>query len=177
MTGVQVILLCGIETKMNWDAIGAVGEIVGAGAVIVTLLYLASQIQQATRATQAASVQTASALDQEFLLVLGQDPVAARVWTAYTFGDRNTLSEDEQRQGYYLFASILRRLENIYHQHQLGTISEEVWRTRQGMHSAIAQSPAYAAHMQGPAGTFMSGEFVAYMNQLASNEGSTGLRP
>jgi len=155
---------------MNWDAIGAVGEIVGAVAVIITLLYLASQIRQATRATQAASVQTASALDQDFLLILGQDPVAARVWTAYTFGDPDTLSEDEQRQGYYLFASILRRLENIYHQHRLGTISEEVWRARQGMHSAIARSPAYTAHRQGPAGTFISGEFVAYMNQLAKSQ-------
>ena len=34
---------------MNWDAIGAVGEIVGAIAVVVTLAYLAIQIQQNTR--------------------------------------------------------------------------------------------------------------------------------
>ena len=34
---------------MNWDAIGALGEIVGAIAVVVTLAYLAIQIQQNTR--------------------------------------------------------------------------------------------------------------------------------
>ncbi|MEQ8693880.1 MAG: hypothetical protein RIC85_00935 [Gammaproteobacteria bacterium] len=33
---------------MNWDAIGAVGEIVGALAVVVSLIYLASQIRQST---------------------------------------------------------------------------------------------------------------------------------
>jgi hypothetical protein len=30
----------------NWDAIGAVGEIIGAGAVFLTLAYLATQIKQ-----------------------------------------------------------------------------------------------------------------------------------
>ena len=31
----------------DWDAIGAVGEILGAIAVLVTLVYLANQIRQA----------------------------------------------------------------------------------------------------------------------------------
>jgi hypothetical protein len=31
---------------VNWDAIGAVGEILGAGAVVATLLYLSVQIRQ-----------------------------------------------------------------------------------------------------------------------------------
>ena len=31
---------------MNWDAAGAIGEIIGALAVLATLLYLASQIRQ-----------------------------------------------------------------------------------------------------------------------------------
>jgi hypothetical protein len=34
---------------MNWEAIGAVGEIVGAIAVVVTVGYLAFQIRQNTR--------------------------------------------------------------------------------------------------------------------------------
>lgn len=32
---------------LNWDAIGAVGEILGAVAVLLTLVYLANQIRQA----------------------------------------------------------------------------------------------------------------------------------
>lgn len=34
---------------MNWDAIGAIGETVGALAVLITLIYLASQIRQSNR--------------------------------------------------------------------------------------------------------------------------------
>lgn len=32
---------------MNWEAIGAIGEIIGAGAVVLTLAYLSIQIRQA----------------------------------------------------------------------------------------------------------------------------------
>ena len=35
---------------MNWEAVGALGELVGAIAVLLTLLYLARQVKQATSA-------------------------------------------------------------------------------------------------------------------------------
>ena len=38
---------------MNWEAIGAVGEIVGAGAVVATLAYLSIQLRHARRASEA----------------------------------------------------------------------------------------------------------------------------
>ena len=34
---------------MNWDAIGAVGDAVSAIAVVVSLLYLATQVRQSNR--------------------------------------------------------------------------------------------------------------------------------
>lgn len=36
---------------MNWDAVGAVGEVVGAVAVVATLAYLATQVRYAKAAT------------------------------------------------------------------------------------------------------------------------------
>ena len=41
---------------MNWDAIGAIGETVGALAVFLTLIYLAIQIRQNTKAVKAAAI-------------------------------------------------------------------------------------------------------------------------
>ena len=34
---------------MNWDAISAIGELIGAAAVVISLIYLATQIRQNTR--------------------------------------------------------------------------------------------------------------------------------
>jgi hypothetical protein len=52
---------------MNWDAIGAVGEVAGAVAVTVTLVFLVIQIRHSARATERNnSLSQASALDQGF---------------------------------------------------------------------------------------------------------------
>ena len=40
---------------MNWDAIGAIGEVVGAMAVVLSLIYLSFQIRHATKASEDAS--------------------------------------------------------------------------------------------------------------------------
>jgi len=42
---------------MNWEAIGAIGEIVGAVAVVVTIGYLAVQIRQNTRSVRDSAFQ------------------------------------------------------------------------------------------------------------------------
>ncbi len=36
---------------MNWDAVGAIGEVIGAAGVVVTLVYLALQIRRNSIAT------------------------------------------------------------------------------------------------------------------------------
>ena len=39
---------------MNWDAIGALGELIGAGAVVVTIVYLSIQIRANTNQVRSA---------------------------------------------------------------------------------------------------------------------------
>ena len=41
---------------MNWDALGAIAELLGAVAVFVTLVYLALQIRQNTKAVRASAM-------------------------------------------------------------------------------------------------------------------------
>ena len=43
---------------MNWEAIGAIGETIGAIAVVLTLVYLSIQIRQNTRSVRAATYQS-----------------------------------------------------------------------------------------------------------------------
>ena len=45
---------------MNWVALGAIGEFVGAIAVVLSLAYLAAQIIQNTRAVRATTTDTAA---------------------------------------------------------------------------------------------------------------------
>jgi hypothetical protein len=41
---------------LNWDAIGAVGEVIGAGGVIASLLYLSVQIRRSDHTARAESL-------------------------------------------------------------------------------------------------------------------------
>ncbi len=41
---------------MNWDAIGAIGEVIGALAVMISLIYLATQIRAGTKATRSQNI-------------------------------------------------------------------------------------------------------------------------
>ncbi len=145
----------------------SIAEIISSVAVVVTLIYLSVQVRDGTRATQAASVQAASGLDQEFLLALGADSELAQIWSTYQVAPE-TLSPPEQLRGQYMLASLLRRLESIYFQNRLGTISEETWASRESMFAYIANSPGYSTYMESPVAVFMDGEFIEYMRQLRS---------
>ena len=46
---------------MNWDAIGAIGEIVGATAVVVSLIYLARQMRMSNKLARSEAFRTPNA--------------------------------------------------------------------------------------------------------------------
>jgi hypothetical protein len=81
---------------MNWDAIGAGGEILGAIAVLATLIYLASQIKQANRFESAKHLDVHMDRIREFTMEIGRDPETSRIWYSGLAGDE--LTRDEQRQ-------------------------------------------------------------------------------
>lgn len=60
---------------MNWDAIGAIAELLGAVAVFLTLIYLALQIRQNTRAVRSSAVDASikSVMDVRVMLAQGSE--------------------------------------------------------------------------------------------------------
>ena len=65
---------------MNWDAISAVGEIVGAAAVVVTLIYLAIQVKDSAKASRSAAITDATTAMQAFYHELGSNQQACGIW-------------------------------------------------------------------------------------------------
>ena len=59
---------------MNWDAISAVAEAVGAAGVIASLLYLAMQVRASTRASSVEAKLASSRMYTDFLVMLVQSP-------------------------------------------------------------------------------------------------------
>jgi hypothetical protein len=65
---------------MNWQAIGAVGEILGALAVVITLFYLAIQIRQNTRVARAETTKDLYLASRAAILDLAANSDLAETW-------------------------------------------------------------------------------------------------
>jgi hypothetical protein len=109
---------------VNWDAIGAVGEILGAVAIILTLVYLAAQIRQNTSSTRASTyshttdgwhnyMQSQSVEDIDLLVSLAANP--------------SEMTTADFYRGYYLCRVMFRRMEHDYFQFKVGTFEPETW--------------------------------------------------
>ena len=59
---------------MNWEAISAIGEIVGAMAVLLTLIYLAVQVKQTRKLQQAEAIRVARSERRDFFTALRDSP-------------------------------------------------------------------------------------------------------
>ncbi len=79
---------------MDWNAIAAIGSFVSAAAMLVTLVFFAAQLRQATKAQREANaLASAAAVDQVFEQFTGwrrlvaSDAELARIWLAGREGD------------------------------------------------------------------------------------------
>ena len=111
---------------MDWDALGAIGEVIGALAVVATLVYLAAQIRQNTKTVAANTFQSVSATASQTALQIAQSPDLVRV-TVKLFQPDEELTIEEAMQAQLIFRAVFRNYENYYYQYSRGYFEEEVW--------------------------------------------------
>ena len=112
---------------MNWDAVGAIGEIVGALAVVVSLIYLAIQIRNQNLESRAATVQQVLESNAAAISRL-QDPGLAKIWLA-GIADFDALPDDERLRFVIYLTAALRSFEIAFYQWRSGRLDEETWIT------------------------------------------------
>jgi len=81
---------------VNWGAVGAVGEIIGAVAVLVTLIYLAVQIRQTRIAQQIDAIRTNRTERRDFFTALRDSPYIPPI-IAKLNADTQISNEEELR--------------------------------------------------------------------------------
>jgi hypothetical protein len=112
---------------VNWEAIGAVGEIVGAFAVIATLAYLAIQIRQNTRSTTTAIYE--SAMDGYFELnrAISEAEIGEIYFKSLT--DLESMSELELFRAKNLHRMWLAHVYKLFRLYERGILPENEWET------------------------------------------------
>ena len=94
---------------MNWDAIGAIGEIVGATAVVATLFYLARQINDGSKQIKMASLVDLVSLYNDAFLPIYNNRDNMEIWVRGLAAPADL--PEVEREIFFLF---MRRLLNPF---------------------------------------------------------------
>jgi hypothetical protein len=78
---------------MNWDAIGAIGEVVGAIAFVITLLYLSVQLRQNTSTVRYSIMRGVHDDASSWVYKLIENPELAELYRAWMNGDDLTSTD------------------------------------------------------------------------------------
>lgn len=111
---------------VNWEAIGAIGEIVGAAAVFATLIYLALQIRQNTAMTNTSIYESAMGGFIDLNQIALFNPHVAR---AYMKGlaDPDSLSEEESFYCNMLLRAYMNHVYKLFRLFQRGAFPAREW--------------------------------------------------
>lgn len=129
---------------MNWEAIGAVGEVLGALGVIATLGYLAVQIRQNTRSIRDSAFQGISGSVGELTKLLGTNPQSSAVLRRGLLSP-DELTEDEWFQFSMLTHSIINDFQNYHWMHERSFIDDSLWEATANNLRVQMKLPGYQA--------------------------------
>jgi hypothetical protein len=161
---------------MNWDALGAIAELLGAIAVFLTLAYLTVQVRQNSKALELQNQFSAAQIMQartdtvmEFNnVVLGSERNLETMVKITNGLDKNHVVAMEQKEAARtrMMLTMTRSMfENIYEQHQAGFLSADFY-----FGSVVRNIETYAEswmNLDVP----MSYEFKAEVKRILSEKG------
>lgn len=149
---------------MNWGAIGAIGEVLGAIAVFVTLLYLSVQIRQNTRAVQATGMDSLVSSVNDIRRSLFESPELSELYIKGS--NEPALLDQNERLRYRLVVhNMLMAEANLYAQSRLAGLADEQWKTQKPLIGRIVCSEGGRQFWQQTRGEFPNA-FRAEVDQI-----------
>ena len=154
---------------MNWEAIGAIGEIVGAAGVIASLLYLGIQTKSNARALRANAVWDAETVFAQRGENLARDPHMSELLRR-AFADDADISEFTESERFQISAdvlSVLQRVQAQYFVWKSGNLPDNIWMPRSKWTRRWIKLPVIGAYWKEFQSTdLLVDEFVAHISSI-----------
>ncbi len=112
---------------VNWEAISAIGQIVGAFAVVISLIYLASEVRRNTRAKQLGAMRSMSDAFNRWVQQLAQHPHLTDVYYR-GIHDFESLKTGDLIRFSALMGQAFKVHEELYYLQAEGHLETGVWR-------------------------------------------------
>ena len=129
---------------MNWDAISAVSEIIGAVAVVVSLIYVATQIRQSTQMARSTAKQTLTEATQG---VIYKAMDYSTEWVKLTTGEEPSSAEEDARMS-LLSRACLRGFETQCYQAESGLLENQEWVALRTTIRSVTAMPGFNRYWQ-----------------------------
>lgn len=110
----------------DWNTVSAIAELVGAAAVVATLIYLSIQIRQNTATVLASTELESARLFLEFHARMSHSADMAHIWDL-GLTDASRLNPDEKRRFIWLVSEYFFMVEGLFVQYRQGFLSAGSW--------------------------------------------------
>jgi len=127
---------------MNWDVAIAVSEIIGAAAVVVTLIYLAVQVRQNTNALKATSYRSAKTEFNHVNMAIAQSNELPQILDK-AFVSMEQLAPDERIRAGLMWLSYTNIWETLFHEMRDSVGHDEFWKAEERTIKEILTMPGY----------------------------------
>jgi hypothetical protein len=129
---------------VNWQAIGAIGEIIGALGVVASLVYLASQVRAQNKESRLAAVMEMTIQWNAFSVSFAENPGLTEIWVKGT-QDFSSLNQSELVQFSAQAGRFFRVAEGLHDQYSQGRLEPEAWRGFERTLQDVASLPGVKA--------------------------------
>lgn len=150
---------------MNWDAIGAIAEMLAAIGVIISLLFVGLQVKKSNVEARAATIQ--STTDTEIMMV-ATFARYAEVWNKVNSG-HSLEGDTEIRRGIVLFNLLMIDYENRFHHFQAGNLDVRSWNNRLEMLDTLVTLPMFDMWRQTLGGRSRGADFLDLIDEIKRN--------
>ena len=141
---------------MSLPELGALGELIGAIAVVVSLIYLSRQVRANTDALRTANAATIQANFVKLAGTFTDDRDAAEIVLRGLEGD-DTLTRAERAAAYGWFFNSLKAGELAYQQYQAGHLDPTVWEVTVTHFRAYWETPGIRRYWSERRASFVPG--------------------
>jgi len=126
---------------MNWEAISTISEVIGALAIVISLIYLAIQVKSQSAETQSAAMHVFLAGFREAITTCSTHEFSV----IFTKGnhDVDSLTEAEKFQLSTTVQQFNRVYEEAFNMHKHGRLDDDVWIPMVRQYASFMAAPAF----------------------------------
>jgi hypothetical protein len=131
---------------MNWDALGAIAELLAAATVVVTLIYLSLQIRQAAKESRLSAIHDISTSYTAWIQSIAANPDLSRIWDEGLVNYEQLKHVDRVRF-LLIMGSMTRILNDAHSQYSSGRMEKADWRVYESVIDLGVGSPGFKEYI------------------------------